>query len=190
MYKIREVSCSNFEPWKVSFEKRLSTFLKAKEDGFRIVLYLYEEPDTSTFRYRVYNICQSLELSLKWRGIYFFADEVKQIEEYIGEFDVIIAARYRWSLNFENFMQMAKKVGKRIGFDVDDLVYSSKNIPLIMNTLSVDFENDKNYDYWFSYTGRLEKVIHECDYIVTTNQFLREKLINDLHIPELLFPTI
>ena len=188
MYKIKEISYSNTEPWLVPFEKRLACLFKAKKEGFKIVLYLYEEPDTSTFRYRVYNMCQSLELSLRWRGVYFFEKELERIKRYINEFEVIIAVRYRWSIKFDDFLQLAKKQKKCIVFDVDDLVYTSKNIPLIMNTLSVNFENDSNYDYWFAYTGRLEKSIRECDYVITTNQFIKGKLEEDINYPSYIVP--
>ena len=105
MYKIKEISYSNTEPWLVPFEKRLACLFKAKKEGFKIVLYLYEEPDTSTFRYRVYNMCQSLELSLRWRGVYFFEKELERIKRYINEFEVIIAVRYRGTIKFEDFLQ-------------------------------------------------------------------------------------
>src|SRR5271155_3547971 len=44
------------EPWKASLEERV----RMLGSGDRRVAYVYENPDTSTFRYRVYNMVEAL----------------------------------------------------------------------------------------------------------------------------------
>ena len=46
------------DPWRRSLEDRLAALLRPAAHR---VAYLYELPDTSTFRYRCYNMVQALE---------------------------------------------------------------------------------------------------------------------------------
>lgn len=188
MYKLMDYSYSNAEPWKISLEDRIKRIYDAKRHDMKIVVYLYEEADTSTFRYRVYNMCQSLELSLEWRGTYFFKDELGEVSDYIKEFDCVVVVRFKWCIAYDKFIDKVREAGKPIGFDVDDLVYNTKYIQTVMNTLSVDFGNELNYNYWFSYIGRIAESIKKCDFIITTNQYIEEKMKMDLELPGFIVP--
>lgn len=165
-------------PWDFPFEDRLKRLMDYRRLGQKTVVYLYELADTSTFRYRVYNMCQALESGGEWKGTYFFAKDLERLSGYMGLIDNIIVARFRWTLPLENFLAEAKRQGIHIGFDVDDMVYTTKYISLITNTLSVCMNEDR-YDYWFSYTARLEATLRLCDYAVTTNKYLSDFLERD-----------
>ena len=188
MYKLIDYSYSNAEPWNIPLEKRIKSIFDAKNKGLKVVVYLYEVADTSTFRYRVYNMCQSLELSLEWRGTYFFKEELNTISDYIDMFDSVIVVRFRWSIIFDRFIDKVKEAGKPVGFDVDDMIYNTNYIQMVMNTLSVDFDNELNYDYWFSYIGRIGESLKKCDFVITTNDYIKEKMTNDLELPGYIVP--
>ena len=95
------------EPWKISFWERIK---KVKNSSTKQkVVYIYEAADTSTFRYRVYNMCQSLELSSTWVGSYFFENELVLLEDYLDQVNLIIFVRVRWSSKTDTFMNVVKK---------------------------------------------------------------------------------
>jgi glycosyltransferase involved in cell wall biosynthesis len=171
----------NSEPWNISFWERLE--ILKKENIKQRVVYIYEKADSSTFRYRVYNMCQSLDYSSKWVGSYFFEDELPLLGEYIEKVDIFIFVRTRWSIRIDEFINKIKKATKPIVFDTDDLVFDVEKIPLIMNTLNIDFNNPENYSYWFSYVSRLWLMGKKCDFFIGTNKFLCDKIENTFKKP-------
>lgn len=178
MYAIERESYIRENPWDIPFETRIKKLLDAKKLQQRSVVYLYELADTSTFRYRVYNMCQALESGSEWKGIYFFSKELVRLTNFLSYIDNIVVVRFRWTLELDKFLADARRLGIHIGFDVDDMVYTTKYISLITNTLSVCMNEDR-YDYWFSYTSRLEATLRLCDYTITTNNYLAEFLRKD-----------
>ena len=180
MYKLSSLNYVTDEPCEKELNCRVADLLEAKRNNLKTVVYLYEIADTSTFRYRVFNMYQSLELSLHWHGTYFYKDELSVVEKYFEYIDLIIIARFRWTFEIDELIYMAKKNDIKVVFEVDDLVYDLKYLPVIVNTLSVNMKEDRSYDYWFAYISRLNAVAKQCDAIITTNQFLAQKMQNDL----------
>lgn len=180
MYNIRPYEYIINTPWMKPLQYRVNSLIEAKKSGLKVAMYLYEAPDTSTFRYRVYNVCQALEISLEWRGVYFYQEELKIIEKYLESVDLIVIARYRWNFELDRFVKIAKSRQIPIAFDVDDMVYNPDYVPIIVNTLSVNMNNNMDYDYWFAYTSRLNAAAKLCDVFITTNGYLADKLGNDL----------
>ena len=66
-------------------------------------------------------------------------------------------------------------------FDVDDLVFDTKHLPMVTNTLNVPFMNEADYDFWFAYMGRIEYTASKADGFITTNAFLGERLKEKFH---------
>lgn len=178
MYVIKEDGCGFISPWDIPIENRIKKIFNNTSTDKKNVVFLYERADTSTFRYRVYNLCAALEYSSKFAGTYFFADELEIVKKYISEIDILILSRYRWSLKLENLVNYAKEKNIAIIFDVDDMVYDTKYVSTIMSTLSV-IDTEDRYDYWFSYIGRLGKSLEMCDYVITTNSFLANSIYKD-----------
>ena len=63
---------NEYFPWNIPFAYRIKILYENSRMGFKSVVFLYETADSSTFRYRVYNMCQSLEEGLYWKGKFFF----------------------------------------------------------------------------------------------------------------------
>ncbi len=183
MYNITPEEYVTEYPWIRSFSQRLNELFDAKKSGLKTVVYLYEAADTSTFRYRVYNMCQSLELSLRWRGTYFYRDELSDVENYLDEIDLLVVARFRWTFALNDLIDHAKKRGIKVVFDVDDMVFNVKYLPTIVNTLSVNMADEASYDFWFSMISRLGMSAQKCDAVIATNSFLLNKLTTDLEVP-------
>lgn len=174
MYKLKDRVIKNAEPWSTPIEDRIAVL--AENSSRKKILYVYERVDSSTFRYRVYNMCQSLRYGDKYAGTYFFENELEIAESYLSQVELVVIARTRWSLKLDNFISKARREGIRILFDVDDIVVDLETLPLLMNTSNVDFNLPQNYDYWFSYVGRLWLTGNLCDGVISTNKFLAENI--------------
>jgi len=75
------------DPWKSSFSQRLKAFSR----GQKRVVYFYDNPDNSTFRYRVYNMIQVLDESEQdISAAYFCLDEIDDLPKIIDLADVFV----------------------------------------------------------------------------------------------------
>lgn len=164
----------NIEPWNIPFWERLKRL--DENSSKKSVVYIYEQADTSTFRYRVYNMCQALGYSNSWVGTYFFLDELNLLKSHLKKVDVLVFSRTRWSVEINDFFGFIKKKNIPILFDIDDLVFKIDRLPLVINTLNVDFSHPDSYSYWFSYASRLWLMGNMCDGFVGTNAYLCERL--------------
>lgn len=165
---------NSIEPWNIDFLTRLRII--TTKTSRKKVIYIFEAANTSTFRYRVYNMWQALNYSKSWIGSFFFENELSTVNDFIDQSCVIIFGRTRWSLIMANFLEKAKAKKITTVFDSDDLVFNIDMIPQLMNTLNVSFENYDNYDYWFAYISRLWQFGKMCDATIGTNEFLCNKL--------------
>lgn len=188
MYSLIGLEYYTPEPWNIPFPLRLERLLKADQLGLNNVVYLYEMADTSTFRYRAYNMCQILGNSISWYGSFFFRNELENLKKYLACIDEIIIIRYRWDFELDDFIKGAKAKNIPLLFDVDDLIYDSKYVPLVTNTLAVNMSTKEDYDYWFTYTGRIRQTALLCDGLITTNQFIKGILESDLKKPCYVMP--
>lgn len=179
MYEIKTCEYITKEPWMIPLQQRIQYLLDAKNQQFKCVVYLYERPDTSTFRYRVYNMCQALKLSFEWRGAYFYGDELVAISDYVKYMDLVIVARFRWDFNLYNFIRKLNKSRIPTAFEVDDMVYNTDYVPMIINTLSINVKKYSNYDTWFASTSRLQATANMCDYMLTTTEYLADLIRAD-----------
>lgn len=175
------------EPWNRPLHTRLQTLMH-KAPGLKKVIYLYEQADTSTFRYRAYNMCQALSSSNKWKGEYFFEKELDHILPFIHNADLFIFVRTRWSEAFQKFIQFIKIEQIPHLFDADDLIFDVKYIPMILNTLGIDSQDTISLNSFFSYVSRLHLMASLCQGTIGTNAYINEKLENTLQTPSFIIP--
>jgi glycosyltransferase involved in cell wall biosynthesis len=173
------------DPWAQPFEDRLAALAK----GDKRVVYFYESPDNSTFRYRVYNMIQALGQAD--RGIsaaYFCASEIDRLGEIVDRADVLVICRSRYSDKLNRVLTRAKNKGKRVFFDVDDLVFDPDYIHLLLATLDQDFKHPKMWDHWYAYVGRIGAVLRACDRVIVTNSYLASRVTQYVNKPVSLIP--
>ena len=78
------------DPWVHSFEERL---LALKRRQIHIA-YFYERPDTSTFRYRVFNMIEVLNaLTHDVSAAWFSAAEIEHFDRVLEAADVLVICR-------------------------------------------------------------------------------------------------
>lgn len=163
----------NITPWEITLAERIAYMTKS--DGKKICVIVYEKADTSTFRYRGYNIFQVMQKSHAWKSIYFFENELESISFFLKRVSIVVASRTRWSHKIQKFIDRVKDNGIPFLFDTDDCIFDLDALPVLMNTLNVA-EREEDYDFWFSYVSRIGHVARQADGYISTNLFLSTKL--------------
>ena len=159
-------------------EEPLSRRLARLTSRRRRVAWLYESPDTSTFRYRVQNMIEGLlaDEALDVSATWFSAQELSALESVLPKIDVLVLARYRYSAELHRVVLRARNLGTRILFDCDDLVFDTRYAALVADTLAQDLRSTAIWDFWFAYMGRLNATARLCDAGIATNPFLAARL--------------
>lgn len=175
MYRINCDLPRNREPWNIPLEQRIHAVHTAAAEGRSVALMVYRQADTSTFRYRCYNVYQ-ITRSGPWQSVYFFLNELETVESLLDKCRLLILSRVKWSYPLSILVGKAKKKGLPVLFDVDDLICDVRYLPLVTNTLNVHFGSEVDYDFWFADISRHEAMAAMADGFLTTNPFLGGKL--------------
>ncbi|NLB90805.1 MAG: glycosyltransferase family 4 protein [Clostridiales bacterium] len=173
----------NPEPWLTPLFERKSYIKGAASQGYSIAVHFYDAADASTFRYRCYNVKQSLQSGKAWRSTYFFFDELDQIEDILPFIQLPIIVRMKWRLETEVFIEKLREISLPIIFDVDDRVFDLDLLPVIMNGLDQLKEQEEGYDTWVALIGRYQKIACLADAFTTTNDFLGRALEEKFNKP-------
>ncbi len=161
-------------PWNVAFDQRLAQLKR----GMPRVAYYYATPDTSTFRYRAYNIAQVLDEGVARRdpsASWFTRDDFERIGRVIEACDILVLCRNSlYDDRVARIAAQARAYGRTLLFDVDDLVFDPAYVHTIVDTLDQDVENPAVWNYWFGYVGRVGATFALCDgALVTTDELAR-----------------
>ena len=161
------------DPWATSYEARLSQ-LVAQD---RRIAYFYEQPDSSTFRYRALNPGLSLSAGPKGRtsSAWFDLRDLAVDSKFVDEADALVICRVRYSAPVAQMIARARARNIPVLFDCDDLVFDPARVHLLVDSLNVEQQNDHTWDSWFAYVGRLGATLELCDGIITTNEYLAER---------------
>lgn len=111
-----------------------------------------------------------MEYSIQWSGAYFQNGDLEQLIKNVDIFDVMIFIRCPWEPEIEEFINELHIHGKKICYDIDDLIYHPKYMPMVIDTLGLDRELE--WKFWFDQTSRNMLVAEKCDAYITTNEYL------------------
>lgn len=176
MYEINVTHNINTSPWDIPLTERSRYLREIVDSGRRVTMIIYEFPDTSTFRYRGYNIYQTMKNSQKWGTVYFFRHELDTAAVFLKDVDIVTISRVKWNHQLQLFIDKVKDMGIPVIFDVDDRIYDMDYLPLVTNTLNVDFKTapEVSYDFWFAQISRIEMTARQADAYIGTNAFLQD----------------
>lgn len=179
MYDIKKITGQyRTSPWNRPIEDKIKLLKTAKRLKKRTVVFLYPSFDSSTFRYRGYNVADTLDYSLQWTGIYFEGKEIPYILQEVENIDILVAIRCTWDFETEELIQKARACGAKIVYDVDDLIYHPKYMPIVIRTLGLR-KGEEAWDDWFGRTQQHREIADICDAYITTNGYLAEYLESD-----------
>ncbi len=176
MFQIRVDIPKDRAPWEIPLEQRLQILRDALAKKKRVALLLYELADTSTFRYRGYNMLQHTLKSDQWQSVYFFLNEAETVLELLTLIHLIVIIRVRWVHALDQIIHRAKALGKKVLFDVDDLIFSIDHLAMVTNTLNVHFGSERDYEFWFACISRMGFSASKADGFIATNDYLGRQL--------------
>ena len=158
-----------------SFVDRYKELLK--KDNRKKILYIKNEFDNSTFRYRCYNFKQALEFSDKYLIVYFSSDEIKKIINEIDNISLIVLQRATFNIDILNFINYAHRKNICVVYDMDDMLYSVDNAINYINHIGREYDLTNVYLY-FGIASAYGALAEKCDYYITTTDFLKDNLLN------------
>ena len=164
---------SYIEAWK----HPLATRLTRLQQGTTRVGYFYEVPDTGTFRYRAYNMAQTLNThSEKYSASYFFLSDLPLVESFADYIDVFVLVRFRFGGGIGRLIDQAHARGKTVLFDIDDLIFDWSHTSTIASTLNFGLEPGLVLDNWYALSTRLGHALRLCDGAITTTPTLQHRV--------------
>ena len=152
------------------------------------VAYYYPETDSSTFRYRVFNMVEALEYaepsaSASW----LTAQDGQKALELIEDVDVLVICRALNTPYVAALIERAKALGKRVLFDIDDLIFDTRYAQDVLEAIDLPV-TEKTLQDWFGKIARCGATLRLCDGALTTNQFLAERIVEFADIPVWVIP--
>lgn len=186
MVSINVAIPENREPWLIPVGNRISLFHQAIRLGKKINMMIYDHADTSTFRYRCYNLQQWTQESDDWQVVYFFRHEMELCLPLLNKANLLTLVRLQWFHSVDRFIHSAHLAGIPVIYDVDDRIFDLEALPLLTNSIAVDFSVEGQYEYWFSYISRNGYTAQKVDGFTTTNEYLgcclRDKFGKDYQV--------
>ncbi|MBQ9195837.1 MAG: glycosyltransferase [Clostridia bacterium] len=183
MRKLQVTLPANREPWLIPTASRISLAYRALQQGKRLCLMVYDHADTSTFRYRCYNMQQWTEQSSAWQAVYFYSAEINTVFDLLPRSSLLILARLQWYHAVDLLIHKAHAQGISVLYDTDDYIVDLDILPTLTNSTDVDFSAPGQYEYWFSYISRNGYTAGKTDGFITTNDYLGQKLKNKFGKP-------
>lgn len=162
------------DPWNATFFERR----RALVERGRHVAYVYERPDTSTFRYRVFNMVEALTAApeLDISAAWFTRDDIRRDMSFVDSADVLVVCRTHYEDDIAQLIARAQARGIKVIYDVDDLVFNVSYTRLVAQTLDVKFREDSDWTYWFGDMSRLGATLRLCDAAIGTNPYLTARI--------------
>lgn len=178
MYNIK---CNEKYDFELKIECFNDRYVKIKNSNKINVVYIKDVFDNSTFRYRTYNVIETMDKSKKYCVSCFLVEELNDIYDIIKNIDIFIFQRAKWSFEISNFIYYLKKMKKILIYDMDDMIYSPKYVPEYLNSIS--YYDEISIDSFFALSKRYELIINECDGVIVTTSNLEKKIKKDLNVP-------
>lgn len=136
----------------------------------KVVLYVVEDTKSAQFRYRVKNIIEALKGSEEWAARWVLRSDFTDAD-FLGVDLVVILRQTGKDKKILDCIRKAHENNLKVLFDLDDLVFDYKNLPVLMRGT-----NSKNVAYWTGYIWGIRKIATKVDGFITTNDFLAKKL--------------
>jgi GT2 family glycosyltransferase/glycosyltransferase involved in cell wall biosynthesis len=149
------------------------------------VAYVAENIHSSTFRYRALNMAEVLNASLsadeqqiaavQTSAACFFLSDLQHAEHLVNELDVLVVSRMRDEPALAALIKASQAEGKRVLFDIDDWVFDTEAIDLIIKNMGQS-PSDEVLNYWYSVVARIGQTLRFCDGAITSSNRLADKI--------------
>ena len=162
------------DPWNATFLERR----RALVERTRHVAYVYERPDTSTFRYRVFNMVEALQAApeLDISAAWFTRNDIRRDPSFLDRADVLVICRTHYEDAIAGLIARAHARGIKVVYDVDDLIFNVEYTRLVTQTLDLRLVTDDGWNFWFGDMSRLGATLRLCDAAIGTNPYLAARI--------------
>lgn len=172
-------------PWERPFAERVADLAGRRHR----VVFLYETPDSSTFRYRCHNPIVALaretdDVAAAW----FREAEIPALVARGARIDVLVICRVRYTARLADLAGRVRRSGGRVLFDIDDLIFVPDLVPLVVHTLGETADSDAQWDHWFGHTARMAAALGLADGATTTTSALAAELAAARPVPVTVLP--
>jgi O-antigen biosynthesis protein len=156
------------------------------------VAYFAENVHSSTFRYRAANMAEVVndgvvDGDMPLSAACFFSGDLPHAAHIAQSADVLVISRARYDPDLAALVQKFWAQGKRVWFDIDDLVFDTGKIDLIISTAGQQ-ATDAVLNYWYGVVGRMAQALHLCDGVITTHAYLANKVKLFSNLPVKIIP--
>ena len=156
------------------------------------IAYFAENVHSSTFRYRAANMAEVLNDvvvagDVQLSAACFFSSDLQHAAHIAKSADILVISRARYDPDLAALVQKFQMQGKRVWFDIDDLVFDTQKIDLIISTAGQRATDDV-LNYWYGVVGRMAQALRLCDGVITTNAYLANKLKQFINRPVKIIP--
>ena len=126
--------------WSHSLAERIGML----KDGTTRVAYLAPKPEYGTFRYRCFNPVDVINRrSHKLSASYFFYSDLETLDNLAEYADVLVVSRCPHDAPLDRLYRRFRNHGKRILFDIDDLVFDTRYATLVASNLGYLLEEEE-----------------------------------------------
>ncbi|MEM0910614.1 MAG: glycosyltransferase [Pseudomonadota bacterium] len=165
-------------PWNLPISNRIALLTKKTSR----IAYYYDKADTTTFRYRVFNMVEAINASTSISASWFFKDDLVHLQRLLPEIDTLIVCRAKYTIALAQVIQSAKAKGTRVLYDIDDLVFDIAHTQIVMDSTNQQ-SNEKSLDLWFAYISRIQQAASLCDGCISTNRYIGSLLSKTFDFP-------
>lgn len=153
-----------------------------EEKNKKKVLYVVEDTNTAQFRYRVQNVMEAMQSSNKYDVEFVLKNDLSKVD--LDKIDLVVILRQTAKdADALDFIKKVKGQGKKVLFDLDDLIFDYLDLPVLMRGT-----NSKNIFYWFGYLWGIRRIAKRVDGFITTNDFLGKMLARSFNKPYAVIP--
>jgi glycosyltransferase involved in cell wall biosynthesis len=165
--------------WNHSVAHRLAML----RPGTHRVAYLAPKPDYGTFRYRGFNPTQALrDHSTTVSASYFFYSDLQIIDNLAEWADTLVVVRAPYDERLDAVYRQFHNVGKRVFFDIDDLVFDRRFITLVASSLENELQEGE-LNQWSAFINNTGFALGLADEVITTNTYLAARISEVVDLP-------
>lgn len=165
--------------WSHSLPERLGMLKK----GTIRVAYLAPKPEYGTFRYRCFNPVDAINRhSAELSALYFFYSDLETIDNLSDYVDVLVVSRSPMDAQLDRLYRRFRNAGKRIFFDIDDLVFDVNFATLVASNLGYPLEK-ADLNNWTAFIASINIALKEADEVIATNEFLAQRIREISRLP-------
>ena len=170
--------------WSRSLPERIGML----KDGTTRVAYLAPKPEYGTFRYRCFNPVDAINRhSQKLSASYFFYSDLKTLDNLADYVDVLVLSRCPHDAPLDRLYRRFRNQGKRILFDIDDLVFDTRYATLVASNLGYLLEEEE-LNRWTAFISNIGSALQASDGVLTTNAYLAERISKTTSLPIFVVP--